>query len=290
MVKGYQEHTDEVINEDGEIIDPGKAIATLPTHETPSWITPAQGKVNAVANLTMQAYERASTLKLTPEETTALQADFPDEAFRPGAAGKENLIYLEHAFIRDRLNEVLGIGQWSIVPRSRWTEDFTTNTGKKGVRVYVEGMLVVRGCYVDEAIGDMDYFPSNAATNLGDAVKGAKTQVLRRCAADGLGVGLQAWKKGWVEWWWQRRNQPKARPKQEPKEQTELQKLKDEWKSFLAAEPTVKEINHKLPELFVQPMDIKNEIWKDVVMPIMRNAGYVFNKELKAFELPPQAE
>ena len=72
-------------------------------------------------------------------------------------------------------------------------------------------MLIVRGCYVDEAIGDMDYYPQGQATNYGDAIKGAKTQALRRCCADGLGVGLQAWKKGWCEQWWSRHrmgNQP----------------------------------------------------------------------------------
>src|SRR6185369_3356162 len=89
-------------------------------------ITPAQAKIDAVANLTMKAYERASTLQLTPEEIAGLKADFPDEAFKPGAGGKEHLIYIEHAFLRDRLTEVLGLGQWAIVPRNRWAEDFTT--------------------------------------------------------------------------------------------------------------------------------------------------------------------
>jgi hypothetical protein len=34
-------------------------------------------------------------------------------------------------------------------------------------------MLLIRGCFVAEAIGDMDYFPHNAKTNYGDAVEGA---------------------------------------------------------------------------------------------------------------------
>lgn len=179
-------------------------------------VTAAQAKIEAVANLTMAAYQRASTLQLTPEEIKALQADFPDEAFQPGAAGKENLIYIEHAHLRDRMNQVLGLGQWSIVPRNRWGEEFKTKSGI-GQRVYVEAMLLIRGCFVAEAVGDMAYYPNNESQNYGDAVEGAKTAAFRRCAKE-LGVGLQAWKKEWCLGWWKRRNaprQPQAAPKQQ---------------------------------------------------------------------------
>lgn len=171
-------------------------------------ITAAQAKVEAVAQLTMKAYDRASLLALTPEESAALQADFPDEAFQPGAAGKENLIYIEHAHLRDRLNKVFGIGQWAIVPRNRWGEDFRTANGKEATRIYVEAMLLIRGCFVSEAVGDMVYYKNNDSQNYGDAVEGAKTAALRRCAKE-LGVGLQAWKKDWCLGWWQRKRAPK---------------------------------------------------------------------------------
>jgi hypothetical protein len=168
-------------------------------------VTAAQAKVEAVASLTFKAYERASMLTLTPEEIASLQADFPDEAFKPGAAGKEHLIYIEHAFLRDRLNQVIGIGQWALIPRNRWAEDFKTTNGKSASRVYVEAMLVVRGAFVSEAVGEMEYYPNNASQNYGDAVEGAKTAALRRCCKE-FGVGLQAWKKDWTEGWWDRRN------------------------------------------------------------------------------------
>lgn len=167
-------------------------------------ITPAQAKVDAIAHLTMTAYQKAATLELTPEESAKLQADFPDEAFQPGAAGKENLIYIEHAHLRDRFNEVFGMGKWAIVPRNRWAESFTTAKGTPGERVYVEAMLVVRGCFVGEAVGAMEYYPKNESQNYGDAVEGAKTAAFRRCAKE-FGVGLQAWKKDWCLGWWQRR-------------------------------------------------------------------------------------
>lgn len=186
--------------------DPSIQTATLPAkvEKHADHLTPAQAKVDAVAALTMKVYERASQLDLTPEECEKLQADFPDDAFRPGAAGKENLIYIEHASLRDRLNEVFRPGQWSIIPRNRWNE-----VNGNGITVYVEAMLVIRGCFVAEAVGDMTFYPHNNATNIGDAIEGAKTQALRRCAKE-LGIGLQAWKKGWCEGWWARKGKAPA--------------------------------------------------------------------------------
>lgn len=170
-------------------------------------MTSAQAKIEAVAALTASAYAKASELKLSPEEIAALQADFPDEAFKPGAAGKEHLIYIEHAFLRDRLNTVLGLGQWALIPRNRWAEDFefTNSKGKlvQASRVYVEAMLLVRGCFVAEAVGEMEYYKNNQGQNYGDAVEGAKTAALRRCCKE-FGIGLQAWKKDWGDGWWKR--------------------------------------------------------------------------------------
>ena len=184
--------------------DAGAVDKALPADQIKAPITAAQAKVDAVAALTMSAYEKAATLELTPEEAAKLQADFPDEAFQPGAAGKENLIYIEHAHLRDRFNSVFGMGKWAIVPRSRWAEPFRSSKGTEGSRVYVEAMLVVRGCFVGEAVGAMEYYPSNASQNYGDAVEGAKTAAFRRCSKE-FGVGLQAWKKEWCEGWWQRK-------------------------------------------------------------------------------------
>lgn len=194
-----------VEEQQGLTLHQGGAVGqALPPEQIKPPITPAQAKVDAIANLTMKAYERAGTLVLTPDEVTKLQAEFPDEAFKPGAAGKENLIYIEHAFLRDRLNQVIGPCQWSIVPRNRWAEPFRTAKGVEGNRVYVEAMLIIRGAFCAEAVGDMDYYPSNNQQNYGDAVEGAKTAALRRCCKE-IGIGLQAWKRDWCEAWWKRR-------------------------------------------------------------------------------------
>lgn len=185
-----------------------------PLPATVSPMTAAQSRIDAVAELTKVAVAKAGTLQLTPEESKALSADFGDECFRPGAAGKEHLIYIEHASLRDRFNSVLGLGQWAMIVRETWNEDFRSPKGTPGVRVYSRVMLIVRGCYVGEAVGDMDYYPGNAAQNYGDAFEGAKTAAFRRCAKE-FGIGLQAWRKDWGDGWWQRRNQRPA-PAQRP--------------------------------------------------------------------------
>lgn len=204
--------------------EPSQAIAKATPIETAKpVITAAQAKVEAIANLTMAAYEKAATLHLTPEESQALQADFPDEAFQPGAAGKESLIYIEHAHLRDRFTQVFGLGQWAIIPRNRWAEPFTVparydKPAVEGQRIYVEAMLVVRGCFVGEAVGAMEYYPKNNAQNYGDAVEGAKTAAFRRCAKE-FGVGLQAWKKEWCEGWWQRKRSGQRAQAPQPQRQ-----------------------------------------------------------------------
>ncbi len=177
----------------------------------------AQARVEAVADLVKAAMPKAGTLVLTPDESKALLADFPDSDFQPGAGGKENLIYLEHSALRDRFNSVLGLGQWVMICRETWNEDFETKEKKKGVRVYARCMLLVRGCYVGESVGDMDYFPHNPSQNYGDAFEGAQTAALRRCAKN-FGVGLQAWRKGFSDGWRERRYQSREQAQTRPPE------------------------------------------------------------------------
>jgi hypothetical protein len=152
-----------------------------------------------VAALTATALARAGTLELTPEESQQLQKDFGDEDFQTGAGGKQDLIYIEHAALRDRMNTVLGLGQWAIIVRDTWREE-----KDRAVTVYVRAMLIVRGAYVAEAVGDMAYYTNNASQNYGDAFEGAKTAAFRRCAKE-FGIGLQAWRKEWCKGWWARK-------------------------------------------------------------------------------------
>lgn len=167
-----------------------------------------QSKTLAVNSLLSNAYAKASMLDLSPDEIKRLTADFDDADFQRGAGGDTNLLYLEHRALRDRLNTVVGIGKWNSIPRRSWTEEFQVaakpnKPASVGVRVYVESVLIVRGCYVGEAIGDGTYYKSNASGNFGDAYESAKTAAFRRCTKD-FGIGLQCYSKDWCEAWKQR--------------------------------------------------------------------------------------
>lgn len=216
-------------DEDYPIDEPQTALATVKpdgelvaaeAHErTP--LSPADARNNAVAAVTMTAYAKAGELKLTAEENAALDAVFPDEDFLEGAGGDNRLIYIKHSALRQRLNAVIGRGAWALVVRDSWTEKYMTKGGngkppQEAVTVYSRVMLVVRGCYVGEAVGTMDYFPANQKTTYADAFEGSKTAAFRRCAKD-FGVGLQAWDKTWCDGWWKRRH---SGPRQQPVQAT----------------------------------------------------------------------
>lgn len=176
-----------------EPIDNAKPIAIA----TPEMIQ----RPEAIQQLLVQATLKASTLILTKDEQKQLRADFPDSDFQRGAGGDNNLLYLEHSAIRNRLSDVIGLGQWSFEIIRSWSEDFQAgNPPKPAVRVYVEGMLLIRGSKVGVAIGDGNYFKSNAKGNYGDAYESAKTAAFRRCAKD-FGIGLQCFSKDWCEQW-----------------------------------------------------------------------------------------
>lgn len=166
-------------------------------------MSPTAARDAGIAKYLASAYGHAGTLKITPEETKALKADFPDECFVTGAAGKDNLIYLDPKALRDRLDEVLGMGSWSLVPIRTWNEEYKVSTGP-AIRVYRECVLIIRGVFITQATGDMTYYPNNQSTNYGDAYQGSESHALRRCLKN-FGVGLQAYSKPFQAGWFERR-------------------------------------------------------------------------------------
>ena len=162
-------------------------------------LSPVARRSYAIEQLLVSATLKASTLILSKAEQKELRADFPDSDFQRGAGGDTNLLYLEHSAIRNRLSDVIGLGQWSFEIIRSWSEDFTAgNPPKPAVRVYVEGMLLIRGAKVGVAIGDGIYYKSNAKQSYGDGYESAKTAAFRRCAKD-FGIGLQCFSKDWCE-------------------------------------------------------------------------------------------
>lgn len=174
----------------------------------------------SVSALLEQAYLKASDLKLTPEESKALRAPFAPDMFRRGAKGEDNLIYLCHIHVSDRLNDVLGIGQWALVKRGVRAEKWQTKDGKPLVRVYFEGVLLIRGAFVAEAIGSGQYHPNNAKEDYGTALEISMSDCLRRCAKR-LGIGSQAWDKGFCDTWLAEHGGAPRAPISEPRANTD---------------------------------------------------------------------
>jgi hypothetical protein len=172
--------------------------------------TAAQARTDAVAHLTMSAYALAGQLPLTEDERRKLIEPFPDDDFRSLELDKQIFIYLEHASLRMRLNQVLGIGQWALIQRSRTAQSFKQykRSGEivDAVHVFAECMLVIRGGFAGEATGEMTYYPANQSTHYGDCVEGAKSAALRLCCKE-LGIGLQAWDKAFQKGWLARNTQ-----------------------------------------------------------------------------------
>lgn len=195
--------------QDAEILGEMGLAPVVKTQQSVAAVAPStsveQAKVDSINSLLTAAYSKASTLELSADEIKRLTADFDDADFQRGAGGDQNLIYLEHKALRDRLNQVIGLGKWSNIVRRTWSEEFTVpakpnKPASTACRIYVESVLLIRGCYVGEAIGDGTYYKSNAGGNYGDAYESAKTAAFRRCTKD-FGIGLQAYSKDFAEQW-----------------------------------------------------------------------------------------
>ena len=162
--------------------------------------TADEARTVAVSDLLTGAYALASTLKLTEAESKALRLPFTDDKVRGGAKGDARLLYISHIHVSDRLNDVLGIGQWALVKRSQRAEQTKTAEGKPLTRIYFEGVLLVRGAFVAEAVGVGNYHPNNPKEDYGSALESSMSDCLTRCCKR-LGIGSQVWDKGYCDSW-----------------------------------------------------------------------------------------
>ncbi len=168
-------------------------------------LSPVSKSNPAIQQLLDSALLKSSTLQLSKEESEKLTADFEDACFRRGANGDQNLIFLEHKFLQERLNDVVGIGQYRKVIIKDWNEKFTVpaKAGKlayEATRIYIKMALLVRGCLVGEGIGEAEYYPTNASGSYGKSFEAAKTAAFRLCMKE-FGVGLQPYSKDFCDGW-----------------------------------------------------------------------------------------
>lgn len=141
-------------------------------------------------------YEGASALKLTDEEKAILLTvqDATDDEIeiRP-----DGLIYVEHITVRRALSKVFG-AEWALLPGSPIVQDKM----EKGILVCQRWVLVVRGCYVGEAIGAGSFYDNNIKQNKTDAAEAAGSEAIRRiCAKTALGICSNVFQKSTARRW-----------------------------------------------------------------------------------------
>lgn len=137
----------------------------------------------------IELYKGASKLKLKPEESAALLADFDSEEveIRPN----DGLIYLPQAFFRDRLNRALGLGQWALIE---------INTGIRDNWLIFDGALFIRGTFVARATGEAQYHANNAKISWASTKESAKSDCIVRCCKD-LSIASKLWQPAFARTW-----------------------------------------------------------------------------------------
>lgn len=102
----------------------------------------------------------------------------------------DGIVYLPWIHWAGRLNRAFGVGGWTIVPRDR--------PQRQGPIVLYNGALYILGRFVREAYGECKYQEGNAGMSYGDALEGAQSDCLVRCAKY-LGIGREMWDANWRE-------------------------------------------------------------------------------------------
>ncbi len=151
-------------------------------------LTPNETKVDT----TIAIYNGASTLKITEDEQVKLLASF-DEAqieIRP-----DGLIYLPQTFWRKRLNESFGIGQWCLVVKNSFKDPDTSKD-----KLYVEGILMARGCYLATAVGEAELHSDNPLQSWASVFESAKSDCITRCCKD-LSIASELWQPEYTRNW-----------------------------------------------------------------------------------------
>lgn len=141
----------------------------------------------------VQVYARASELQLSESEMKALCAPFADEEYeiRP-----DGFIYIPQSITLKRLNDVIGIGKWALT---------LINNGKDEVspgqfKVFFDGALIIRSCFVSRAVGESSYSRSNQNSSWASAFEAAKSDCRQRCCKD-LGIANDAWNPTFMRRW-----------------------------------------------------------------------------------------
>ena len=166
-----------------------KRTITRPARETS--IVPFQRTPDgAIALPNEQKFQGASSLVLPQKTSSALMRTFAPPEYDILPSGE---CYVSHVFVRRRLNEVLGLGQWALVP----VGNPTIQDEKVIVR---EFYFYVRSHFIRSVYGEAGYEKSNRRMSWGDALEAAYSNAITRGVKE-LGIASECWDKRWTEQW-----------------------------------------------------------------------------------------
>lgn len=136
--------------------------------------------------------EGLSTLVLAKEVRDVLLR--PVDAENQVEIRPDGALFMPAGVVRQRLNEAVGPGRWALRPESQPRYDQETD------ECFYDGSLWIDGKFVARAIGGCRWRPSNKSMTKSDALEGAKSICLRRCAKD-LGIGAELWTPDYQRRW-----------------------------------------------------------------------------------------
>lgn len=142
------------------------------------------------SNASIAPYQGASSLVISDEEGKLLDVpiDDMDIEIRP-----DGLIYPPQVYWRDKLNQTFGRGQWALI-KNRSSKDPDRD------KVYYDGSLFVRNCFVSRATGEAEYHLTNQMQSWASVEESAKSDCLGRCCKD-LGIFKELWQPNFVRGW-----------------------------------------------------------------------------------------
>ena len=145
-----------------------------------------------------RTYAGASSLRLSESEMKALAAPFDDLDYEITPQG---FMYLPQALSLKMLNDVLGIGHWSLLLINTGSQAMpANNNGKRIIKVFYDGAMIVRDCFVARAAGESSYSEDNGNQSYATALEAAKTDCRQRCCKD-LGIATDAWNPSFIRRW-----------------------------------------------------------------------------------------
>lgn len=133
--------------------------------------------------------EGMSMVKFTEMEKAVLMREPNAETeveIRP-----DGIVYMPAVVVRNRLNEAVGPGRWALRQERDPAYDPTTE------ECIFDGSIWIDGKFAARAIGGCRWKPGNRKMTKTDAIEGARSDCIKRCAK-GLGIASELWAPAWV--------------------------------------------------------------------------------------------